>query len=253
MENRFKRSIAQGELQLGLWNSLCSSITAEMLSGVGYDWMLFDTEHAPVEVSGVLPLLQAAATGVSHSVVRPAWNDPVLIKRLLDIGARTLLVPFVQTAADARNAVAACRYPPQGMRGVAGLTRASGFGRHKEYLLQANNEICLLVQVETLEAVANLDAIAATEGVDGVFIGPSDLAASMGHIGRPGNDEVQQVIGEALSRIRASGKPAGILATSEAAARGYIDMGFTFVAIGIDAALLLSACERLLTSMKNEN
>ena len=250
MENPFKTSIARGELQLGLWNSLCSPITAEMLSGVGYDWMLFDTEHSPVEVAGVLPLLQAASAGASHSVVRPAWNDAVLIKRLLDIGARNLLVPFIQNANDARRAVAACRYPPHGMRGVAGLTRASGFGRQKGYLQHANDGICLLLQVETLEAIGNVEAVAAVEGVDGVFIGPSDLAASMGHIGQPGNDEVQTAIRDALTAIKAAGKPAGILATSEAAARGYIEMGFSFVAIGIDAALLLSSAERLLANMK---
>ena len=128
VKNPFKEALAAGEVQIGLWNSLCSPVSAEMLALAGYDWLLFDTEHAPVEASGVLPLLQAAATGASHCVVRPAWNDPVLLKRLLDIGAQTLLVPFVQTAAEARQAVAACRYPPEGIRGVAGSTRASRFG-----------------------------------------------------------------------------------------------------------------------------
>ncbi|EYB69171.1 2,4-dihydroxyhept-2-ene-1,7-dioic acid aldolase [Deinococcus phoenicis] len=200
---------------------------------------MIDGEHAPNDVRSILAQLQAVAPYPSAPVVRPPVGDPVLIKQLLDIGARNLLIPMVETAAQARELVAATRYPPQGIRGVASaLVRASRFSRNAEYLGQADAGICLLVQVESVTGLEALDEIAAVEGVDGVFIGPADLAASFGHLGNPGHPEVQAAIREAARRIRAAGKAAGILATDENVARTYLEWGYTFVAVGVDVLLL---------------
>jgi 4-hydroxy-2-oxoheptanedioate aldolase len=236
--NRFKEALAAGKLQIGLWSSLCSNIAAEILAGCGFDWMLLDTEHSPNEVPGLLSQLQAMATGSAAPVVRPAWNDPVLIKRVLDIGAQSVLLPYVQDADEARRAVAATRYPPAGIRGVTGSGRASNYGRVPGYLQNADREICVLVQVETRAALDRLEAIAAVDGVDGVFVGPSDLAASLGHIGQPQHPEVQKALEDAARRLKAAGKPSGILTSNDAEVRRYIEWGYTFVAVGTDVGLL---------------
>lgn len=249
-KNTFKAAIAAGEPQIGLWSTLSSPVGAEIVANSGFDWILFDSEHSPIEVAGLFPLLQAAACGPSCHAVRPAWNDKVLIKKVLDIGAQTVLVPFVQTPEEAVEAVRACRYPPDGIRGVAGSTRASGYGRVKDYLRQANAEICLLVQVETGEALARIEDIAAVPGVDGVFIGPSDLSASMGYLGNPAHPDVQEAIRAAVPRIKAAGKAPGILATSPVDAKRYLEWGYLFVACGVDSVLLLRACDGLLSEMK---
>src|SRR5712692_10605019 len=209
--NLFKHAIAAGELQIGLWSSLASNIAAEIVSDAGFDWILFDTEHSPNEIPDLLAQLQAAARGTATPIVRPAWNDAVLIKRVLDLGAQSILVPYVQNAEEARRAVASVRYPPAGIRGVAAASRASRYGRVTDYLKKADAEICLLVQVETRSALAEIEAIALVEGVDGVFIGPSDLSASFGHIGNPQHDEVQTALEDGAKRLKAVGKPAGIL------------------------------------------
>ena len=173
--NAFKHAIAKGELQIGLWCSLCSPIALEIVSHSGYDWLLLDTEHSPNDVPDILSQLQAAQAGTASAIVRPAWNDMVLIKRYLDIGAQTLLLPFVQNAEEAKRAVEWTRYPPNGVRGITGSGRASRYGRVKDYLKNASSEICVLVQVETREALAKIEAIASVDGIDGVFIGPNDL------------------------------------------------------------------------------
>ncbi|WP_371998822.1 HpcH/HpaI aldolase/citrate lyase family protein (plasmid) [Tistrella mobilis] len=248
--NDFKRRLTAGETLNGFWLSLASPVASEALSLAGFDWLLFDGEHSPVDVAGVQPLLQAAATGTASAVVRPAWNDKVLIKRLLDIGAQTLLVPFVQSAEEAAAAVLASRYPPHGVRGVAGATRASRYGQTEDYFAVANQEICVLVQVETGEALGRLEEIAAVDGVDGVFIGPSDLAASMGHLGRPGHPEVQAALKDAAARIAATGKAPGILATSAADARRYVDWGYRFVAAGVDIGVLMAGAKAMLAEVR---
>jgi 4-hydroxy-2-oxoheptanedioate aldolase len=247
--NAFKRRLFAGETLYGLWMSIASPQTAEALSLTGYDWLLFDTEHSPVEVAGVQPLLQAAAAGSSSIAVRPAWNDKVLLKRILDIGAQTLLVPFVQTADEAALAVSASRYPPVGIRGVAGSTRASRFGATTDYFQVANDEICVLVQIETQEALNQLDGIAQVEGVDGVFVGPSDLAASLGHLGNPSHPDVQKALQRAAERILANGKAPGILATNTTDARRYAEWGYRFIAIGVDLMLLLNGARAALRDM----
>ncbi len=249
-KNVFKHDMAAGKLQIGLWCSLCSNIAAELVSYSGFDWLLLDTEHSPNEVPDILSQLQASARGTAHSIVRPAWNDPVLIKRYLDIGAQTLLLPYVQNADEARQAVEATRYPPHGIRGVTGSGRAAKFGRVKDYLTKANDEICVLVQVETREALAEIDRIAAVPGVDGVFIGPSDLSASFGQIGNPAHPAVQQAIEDAGKRIRAAGKGAGILTGNEDEARRYIGWGYNFVAVGTDLVLLARATDTLAQKFK---
>lgn len=249
-KNRFKAAISRGEVQVGLWNSLVSAVAAEIVSQSGYDWLLFDSEHSPVEIAGLLPLLHAVAAGNSHAAVRVAWNDPVLIKRALDLGAQTLFVPFVETADEASRAVSAATYPPDGIRGVSGASRATGYGRVAGYAAKAGQEICLIVQVETRGAVQRIEEIAAVPGVDGVFIGPSDLSAAMGHPGQPDHPEIQGAIRDAGSRIAATGKPAGILARNSDEARRYIGWGFTFVAAGLDSVLLARAADVLAQAVK---
>lgn len=248
-ENRFKARLQAGETQWGLWSSLASPVAAEALSLTGFDWMLFDTEHSPVEIAGLQPILQAAATGTAAAVARPAWNDKVLIKRVLDMGAQTLLVPFVETPEEAAAAVAATRYPPKGLRGVAGATRASRYGLTSDYFAVSDDEIAVLVQIETTNALTRLEEIAAVPGVDGVFIGPSDLSASMGFLGRAGAPEVQAVLEDAARRIVATGKAPGILATNAADAVRYRHWGYRFIAGAVDLGLLVKAAQGVLKDM----
>jgi len=248
--NAFKHALAQGQLQIGLWSSLASNIAAEIISDSGFDWILLDTEHSPNEIPGLLSQLQAVQRGTATPIVRAAWNDAVLFKRILDIGAQSLLVPFVQTPEEAKRAVAATRYPPHGIRGTAGNARGSRYGRVKDYLKKADAEICLLVQVETRSALDQIEAIAKVDGIDGVFIGPSDLAASLGHIGDMGHPVVQKAIEEAAKRLKAVGKPAGILTAKEDEARRYIAWGYTFVAVGSDVGVLANNADALAKKFK---
>src|SRR3954471_18728805 len=236
-QNAFKRALKAGKPQIGLWSSLSSSYSVEVIAGAGFDWILLDTEHSPVDVENLLTQLQAAAPYPSHAVVRVPWNDMVTIKRVLDIGAQSLLIPYVSTAEEARAAVSYTRYPPQGVRGVAGATRATRFGRIKDYAKRAHEEICVLVQVENQQALDNLEAIAAVDGVDGVFIGPADLHASLGYMGEITNPKVMPVIDEAIRRIRKAGKAPGILTPSEDNAKRQLECGALFVAVGNDIGI----------------
>jgi 4-hydroxy-2-oxoheptanedioate aldolase len=245
--NDFKHAIAQGNLQIGLWSSLCSNIAAEIIS----DWILLDTEHSPNEIPDLVTQLQAVQRGTATPIIRPAWNDAVLAKRVLDIGAQTLLFPYVQSVEEAKRAVASTRYPPQGIRGVSIAARASRYGRVPGYLTKANDEICVLVQVETRAALDQLEAIAKVEGVDGVFIGPSDLAASLGRLGNPQHVDVQNAMQDAVKRLKAVGKPAGILTGNEEEARRYIDWGYLFVAVGADVGLLARNADALAKKFKS--
>jgi 4-hydroxy-2-oxoheptanedioate aldolase len=248
--NHFKHAIARGQLQIGLWCSLGSAIAVEVTSHSGYDWLLLDTEHSPNEVPTILAQLQAAQAGTASCIVRPAWNDMVLIKRYLDIGAQTLLLPFVQNPEEARRAVEWTRYPPGGVRGISGSARASRYGRVKDYLKNASDEICVLVQVETREALKQIEAIASVEGVDGVFIGPNDLSASFGHIGNWGHPEVQAALEDAVKRLKKVGKAAGILTPNEDEAKKFISWGYTFVAVGADLGLLAKNADALAKRFK---
>jgi 4-hydroxy-2-oxoheptanedioate aldolase len=248
--NRFKAAIAAGELQLGLWSGLSNNITVEVLANSGFDWLLLDTEHSPNELPMVHSQLQAISQGKAHPIVRPPWNDTVTIKRYLDVGVQTLLIPFIQDAEEARSAVAATRYPPLGVRGYSAAARASDYGRVKDYPKLCEEHLCVLLQVETPHALANIEAIADVDGVDGIFIGPGDLSASMGHIGQPMHPEVVAAIEDAVRRIRACGKAAGILVGDETLARHYIDIGFTFVAVGSDIGILARGAEALAAKFK---
>jgi 4-hydroxy-2-oxoheptanedioate aldolase len=244
-KNHFKHAIRAGRQQIGLWVSLANSYSAELVAGSGFDWLVLDGEHSPNDPTTIIAQLQAVAPYPVSAIVRPAWNDKVLVKRYLDIGAQSLLIPYVQNAAEAEAAVAAIRYPTRGMRGVAGTTRASRFGRVADYTQRAEEELCLLVQIETREGLDNLDAIARVDGIDGIFIGPADLAAGLGHLGEQQHAEVQAAIQDAIKRIRGHGKPAGILATDEASTRRYIGWGTTFTAVGLDAMILAREADSL--------
>ena len=248
--NAFKHDLAAGKLQIGLWSSLCSNIAAEIISDSGFDWILLDTAHSPNEIPDLVGQLQAMQASKTTPIIRPAWNDAVLAKRALDIGAQTLLFPYVQNAEEASAAVASTRYPPHGIRGVSVAARASRYGRTPGYLSKANDEICVLVQVETGSALSELEAIAEIDGVDGVFIGPSDLAASLGHVGNPQHPDAQAAIKDAVTRLTAVGKPAGILTGNEEEARRYIDWGYLFVAVGADVGLLAKNADALCKRFK---
>ncbi|TCP22761.1 HpcH/HpaI aldolase family protein [Rhodovulum adriaticum] len=249
--NRFKAGLAEGRLQWGIWNAIPGPVVSEALAACGYDWVVIDTEHGPLEPTDVLPALQAMGGYPGCApVVRPAINDPVLFKRLLDMGAQTLLVPYVQSADEARAAVQAMRYPPRGIRGVAGVTRASRFGLVDDYIGRAEAELCLIVQVETRDGLDRLEEIAGVEGVDAVFIGPADLAASLGHPGDMAHPEVVAAIEGAFARLNAIGVPGGILATDPAYARRCAELGAAFVALAVDAGLLTRAALDLLDGMR---
>jgi 4-hydroxy-2-oxoheptanedioate aldolase len=246
MSNPFKASLAKGEAQIGLWLSLAEPYTAEICATAGFDWLLLDGEHAPNDVRSLLAQLQAVAPYPANAVVRVVNGDTALIKQVLDIGAQTILVPMVDTPEQAAAAAAATRYPPLGVRGVgSAVARVSRWAARTNYLDEANDEVCLLVQAETVTALQNLEAICAVDGVHGVFIGPADLAASMGHRGHPGHPEVKAAIDDAIRTIVASGKAAGTLTSDSAAARHYLEIGATFVAVGVDVSLLAQATRRL--------
>jgi 4-hydroxy-2-oxoheptanedioate aldolase len=249
-ENRFKRAIKTGHQQIGLWCSLPGGFAAELLAGSGFDWLLLDTEHSPGDPLTVLEQLQAVAPYDVSPIVRPASNDTVLIKRFLDMGTQTLLIPYVQSAEEARAAVAAMHYAPRGVRGVAGTTRATGFGRVEGYHNRASEELCLLVQVETQESLNALEDIAAVDGVDGVFVGPGDLAASLGYAGQLMHPTVVAAVEDAIRRIRACGKPAGILTPDNVFAARCIELGTVFTAVGSDLGVLARGTEKLATQFK---
>eukprot|EP01012_Entosiphon_sulcatum_P003073 TRINITY_DN10843_c0_g1_i1.p1 TRINITY_DN10843_c0_g1~~TRINITY_DN10843_c0_g1_i1.p1 ORF type:complete len:283 (-),score=37.73 TRINITY_DN10843_c0_g1_i1:2-850(-) len=249
-KNTFKQALQERRTQIGLWSSAHSAVVTDVLADSGYDWLVLDMEHAPGEIPGIYSQLQVLARSSTTPVVRPPWNDLVIIKRVLDCGAQTLLIPYVQSAEEARYAVAAARYPPQGIRGAAPVQRASKYGRIQDYLKVANREVCVLVQVETQRAVQQLPEIASVEGVDGIFVGPTDLSIDMGHPHNPGHPAVQEKIAHIASECQRLGKPTGILAPAEQDAKRYIAMGFTFVAVGGDMALFAATADALRRKFK---
>jgi 4-hydroxy-2-oxoheptanedioate aldolase len=243
--NTFKQALASFQRQIGLWSGLCSPMVAEIIAGAGFDWIVIDGEHAPNDIPSLLAQLQAMRGGSAEPVFRVPWNDPVVIKRALDVGARSLLIPFVQSAEEARKAVAAARYPPLGIRGVAVGPRANDYGRIQGYHANAHLDTCVLVQLESKAALKEIEAIAAVEGVDGLFLGPSDLAADFGQLGNPSHPEVQAAIQDAGERIRTAGKSAGILSGNVEAVERLISLGFNFTAVGSDVGLLARAAESI--------
>ena len=251
--NRFKQRLQRGETQIGLWLGLADAYCAELAANAGFDWLLIDGEHAPNDLRGMLGQLQAVAPYDSQPVIRPVIGDTALIKQVLDIGVQTLLVPMVETADQARQLVRAMRYPPGGVRGVgSALARASRWGRIDDYAAQADDQMCLLVQVETKCGYENLEAILAVEGVDGVFFGSADLAASYGYLGQSTHPEIVAAIEIGLRKVRAAGKAGGVLCSDEALNQRYIEAGARFVAVGIDALLLAGATSELLQTYKTQ-
>jgi 4-hydroxy-2-oxoheptanedioate aldolase len=248
--NHFKRAIMAGEQQIGLWSSLASNVTTEVLAGAGFDWLLIDAEHAPNDVRSVLGQLQAMMEHRTAPIVRVPMNDKIEIKRYIDIGVQSFLIPMVETADEARAAVEATRFAPDGTRGFAGVSRASRFGRIPDYHRRAHEEICILVQVESELGIENIEAIAAVPGVDGVFIGPGDLSAAMGHLGNQGHADVVDLIEKAIRRIVAAGNRPGILTGDETLARKYMDAGCLFTAVGLDTGILARGAEALARKYK---
>ncbi len=252
--NSFKQAISAGRMQIGLWAGIPDTTSAEICAGAGFDCLVLDGEHAPFDMRAIYTYLQAVAAYDVHPIVRAVTGDSNLIKQLLDFGAQTLLIPMVNSAEQAQALVRAMRYPPAGMRGMgSSIARAARWNAVPDYTARANEEVCLLVQAETTTAIENLDAIVQVEGVDGVFIGPSDLSASMGHVGQPQHPEVVAVIDDAIERIVKAGKAACILALDPAQARHYIDQGAGFVAVGVDTMLLGNSARALADAFKNKS
>jgi 4-hydroxy-2-oxoheptanedioate aldolase len=252
-KNPFKQAICTGRPQIGLWLGLANAYATELLATTGFDWLLIDAEHAPNDTRSVLSQLQVIESCPSHPIVRLPQGDAVLIKQYLDLGAQTLMIPMVETAEQAAQLVRAMRYPPHGIRGVgSALARASRWSQVDEYLALCKRELCLLVQVETVTALQNLEAIAAVEGVDGVFFGPADLAASMGYLGSPGKSAVQDAIAAGIATVKRAGKAPGILTSDMKLARDYLHIGALFVAVGVDTTLLTEAAKTLAASFKGQ-
>ena len=244
--NRLKRRLAAGETLHGCWLGMADAYAAEIAATAGFDWLVIDGEHAPNDLRSTLPQLVAVDASESHAMVRLPDADPAKIKQMLDIGAQSLLVPMIESAADARATLAATRYPPDGIRGVgAALARASGYGGMPDYLATANDEICLLVQVESRAGLDALDDILAIDGLDGVFIGPSDLAADLGHLGAPEHPEVERAVLDALRRIDAAGKVPGTLATEPGFAARCRAAGARFIGTAVDVIAFAQALREL--------
>lgn len=261
--NRFKERLAAGERQIGLWSVLADGYTAELLAGCGYDWLLIDAEHGPNDLRSVLAQLQGIAAAasllgdrsneLSQPVVRLPHGDPALIKQYLEIGVRNLLVPMVDTTEQAAELVRAVRYAPNGIRGMgSGLARSSRWGRFTDYVRTSDDNVCLIVQAETTRALENIEKIAATEGIDGILIGPADLAADMGFPEQRTHPDVVQAIRRGIETVRAVGKPLGIMLADASAAKKWLDEGITFAGVGVDSSLLIRAADDLLAQFRQD-
>ena len=251
--NRFRADLRAGKRLIGCWCSLASPITTEVLGVAGFDWLLLDGEHSPNDLITFIPQLMALKDSVSAPVVRPSWNNPVELKRLLDGGFYNFLIPFIETADEARRAVGATRYPPQGFRGVSVSQRGNRFGTVPGYFEGVNEQICVMVQIESRKGVAAAAEIAAVDGVDGIFVGPSDLAAGLGHLGNPNHAEVQDAMAQVFASAKAAGKPIGILAPAEADARRYLAQGATFVAVGSDLGVFRNGTQALRDRFRDDS
>lgn len=249
--NIFKKALLEGPPQLGLWSTLASNIVADILSDAGYDWIAIDMEHAPNEIPTVLSQLQAMNGGTAAPIVRLPVNEPVVVKQLLDIGAYTLVFPMIQNAKDARRAVMATRYPPRGIRGVALGQRGSRYGRVTDYAKNVEQEICIIAQIETVDAMDKVEEIASVDGIDAVFFGPADLSADMEFFGKPANSETMNLMMDGLKRCKKINVPVGILTNKDDVTIKCLKAGFSFVAIGSDTGLLARQSEALLDRIQN--
>jgi len=250
--NAFTHALQEGRKQIGLWVSLRNNFAAEVVAHSGYDWVLVDMEHSPNDLSTVLSQLQVFASTQSTAIVRPDWNDPVLVKRLLDLGAPGLLFPMIQSVGEAEKAVAATRYPPRGIRGVSATTRANGFGRMSDYFDRVEDETTIILQLETRLAIENAEAIGTVDGVSGVFFGPADIAADIGQLGKPLCDEVWELVMPAARNLMDRGVPVGTLVPDPDFAARLFNEGFSFVACGADLSLLAKGADALLATMKTK-
>jgi 2-dehydro-3-deoxyglucarate aldolase len=251
LPNSFRRDLLAKRRLVGCWVALTSNISTEILGYAGFDWLLIDGEHAPNEMSSFIGQLQALKDSASAPVVRPDSAEPVIIKRLLDIGFYNFMMPWIETAEQAQRVVQATRYPPQGFRGMGTGHRSNRYGYVEDYFSTINDNISVMVQIESAKGVENAEAIAAVDGIDGLFIGPSDLSAALGVLGQPNHPEVQAAIAQVLAAADEHGKPVGILAPVEADARRYLEMGMTFVAVGGDVSLLRNASKALADKFKS--
>ncbi|MFC1579929.1 HpcH/HpaI aldolase/citrate lyase family protein [Thermodesulfobacteriota bacterium] len=238
-KNNVKRKMLAGKKTIGAWLQIASPYTAEIMSRAGFDWLIIDMEHAPGDIQTLVAQIMAMKGSETVPLVRAPWNDFVTIKRILDAGAYGVLIPYVNTRAEAEAAVSACKYPPQGIRGVAGSPRAAGYGQNAmDYLKRANEEILITTAVETPEAVANLDAILEVDGLDGIFIGPMDLATSMGHFATPGHPDVQEAITLIEDKVLGAKKILGTIANTWEDARRLYDKGYQWIMVMADGVSL---------------
>jgi len=250
-KNKFKKMANPQAPLVGLWNALVDNIAGEIIAGTGFDWVVIDAEHAPFDLRSILHQLQVMERFDVPIIVRPPSGDPVFIKQLLDIGVQTLLIPMVESAENAEQIFRAMQYPPRGVRGIGtAMARAAQWNKVEDYFKEANNEMCLIVQVETKKGIEQLDEILMTEGIDGVFIGPADLSASMGFIGQPDHPVIKNEIKKAIIKIKNAQKVAGIMALSKELADYYIECGANMIAVGIDTLLLSNASQQLLERYK---
>ncbi|HJW10516.1 MAG TPA: aldolase/citrate lyase family protein [Albitalea sp.] len=238
---------------VGTWVSSASPIVAEAIGCAGFDWGVVDMEHAPIDIMGAVQLLQALSSTKMLPVVRVPWNDMVVVKRVLDAGAMTLLFPFIESADEARRAVAATRYPPDGVRGMAGMSRATRYGTAANYLKTANQQVGVIVQLETAQAVEQLEKVAAVDGVDALFIGPADLSASMGHVGNATHPAVMELMSQAVRRCKALGKPIGTLGATPELVAQYRAAGFDYVAVASDLGLMMRGAQAALAALRTRD
>jgi 2-dehydro-3-deoxyglucarate aldolase/4-hydroxy-2-oxoheptanedioate aldolase len=248
--NGFKRGLTRTPPMLGTWLMTASTPAAEALGCLGFDFLVVDMEHVAIDVPQALGMLQAIAATPAQSLVRVPWNDPVLVKRVLDAGATSVMFPMIESAEEARLAAQSCRYPPKGSRGVALVNRGSRYGTVKDYGKRANDEICCVVQLETPRALSRLKEIAAIDGVDSLFIGPGDLAASMGQIGNLTHEAVQKALAEGAEAARKAGKPVGIVGPTPEIVKRYLEYGFTWVAVASDMAMMTRVAGEYLAAMR---
>lgn len=251
LPNTFKKELLSGKTLIGCWCSLASPLSTELMGYAGFDWLLIDGEHAPNELGTIIGQLMALKDSSSAAVVRPQWAEPVIVKRLLDAGVYNFLMPYIESAEEAEAAVRATRYPPQGIRGVAVAHRGNRYGYQPDYFATINDNISLVVQIESRSGVDQVERIAAVEGVDGLFIGPNDLSATLGHFGNAQHPEVQEAILHVVKSAQAHGKASGILAPLESDARRYLELGMRFVAVGADVGLLKSSSHALSARFKS--
>ncbi len=248
-ENKLKRKLSAGKTTLGVWVSIPSPDISEILSTMGFDWLVFDTEHSPMDVSTAQVLIQAMKGEETTPIIRVAWNDPVLIKRALDVGAHGVVVPWVNSKIEATNAVKACKYPPMGIRGC-GPRRAAMYGFDRDYLSRANEETMVIIQIEHIDAARGIDEILTTTGVDAFFIGPADLSASMGYLGQMTHPRVQETIDKILAAGKRARVPSGIFSYSLDHVPKLVEQGFQFIAVGGDTSLLIRGAKEALSKAK---